>query len=117
LFGCLANIIFVTKIHNVSLPAYNRRALVLAARDLLCNALLHAFPGDESSRIEVGLTDRDAQSACLRVAGNGAGFNGNPPNLTRGVAAGLAGLLEADLAYERTAGWTVAEIVFPVRGS
>jgi hypothetical protein len=51
----------------------------------------------------------------LRVVDNGVGFNTIPPNLTCGVAAGMAGLLEADLAYDRQAGWTSAEIVFPVR--
>jgi hypothetical protein len=35
------------------------------------------------------------------------------------VAAGFAGLLEADLTYDRTAGdrvagWTIAEIAFPI---
>ena len=31
-----------------------------------------------------------------------------------GVAAGFAGLLEADLTYDRKAGWTIAEIAFPI---
>jgi two-component sensor histidine kinase len=113
-FGCPANIALETKIDRVSLPAYKRRALVLAACELVCNALLHAFPGREAGVVEVHLTSRGAQFACLRVTDDGVGFSDTPPNLTCGVAACLADLLEADLTYDRTAGWTIAEIVFPV---
>jgi hypothetical protein len=121
LFGCPANIALKTRIDRLSLPAYKRRALVLAACELLCNALLHAFPGSkagplEVGRIEIGLTLCGARSACLRVADNGIGFSDTQPNLTFGVASGLAGLLEAELAYDRRAGWTYAEIFFPVSG-
>jgi hypothetical protein len=48
------------------------------------------------------------------VADNGNGFTNSFPNLECGVAAGLAGLLEADLVYDRITGRTIAEIVFPV---
>jgi two-component sensor histidine kinase len=81
---------------------------------LLCNALLHAFPGRDTGLIEICLTHRCPKSALLRVADNGIGFSDTRPNLTCGVAASLAGLLEADLAYDRAAGWTIAEIIFPV---
>jgi two-component sensor histidine kinase len=115
-FACPANIALKTKIDRVSLPAYKRRALVLAACELLCNALLHAFPRHDAGLIEVCLTHRNPKSACLRVADSGIGFSDTRPNLTFGVAASLAGLLEADLAYDRAAGWTIAEIIFPVTG-
>ena len=114
LFGCPANIAFRTPIDRMSLPAYKRRALVLAACELICNALSHGFPGCLPGMIEVGLTRRGSRSACLRVADNGVGFIDGAPDLHRGVAAGLAGLLESDLRYDRTDGWTVAEIAFPV---
>ena len=117
LFGYPANIVLTTNMDRVSLPAYKRRALVLAACELFCNALLHAFPGREAGMVEAGLTVHHGRSACLRVADNGTGFNDMAPNLACGMAASLAGLLEADLAYERTDGWTVAEIVFPVSGA
>ena len=67
--------------------------------------------------IEVGLATHGPKSACLRVADNGVGFTASAPNLDYGLAAGLAGLLEADLTYDRVAGWTIAEISFPVSGS
>jgi hypothetical protein len=117
LFGHPAGVILQCEIEEISLPAYKRRALVLAATELAGNSLLHAFQGLETGLIEVSLTGRTAVSASLRVADNGNGFTGMPPNLDRGVASSLAGLLEADLTYDRKAGWTIAEIVFPLSGS
>jgi two-component sensor histidine kinase len=116
LFGYPANIAFKITISEMWLPAYKRRALVLAASELVSNALLHAFRGRLAGLIEVRLAACAPNSACLRVADNGIGFTGSPPNLGCGVGAGLAGLLEADLAYDRLAGWTIAEIAFPVSG-
>jgi hypothetical protein len=116
LFGHPANITLTTKIEEVSLPAYKRRALVLAAAELVSNALLHAFHGRRAGLIDVCLTANGAGSACLRVADNGIGFTGVPANLACGIAAALAGLVEAGLAYDLIAGWTIAEIAFPVTG-
>jgi hypothetical protein len=117
LFGAPANITLENNIEEVWLPVYKRRALVLAASELVSNALLHAFRGRAAGKIEASLTVRDSTSACLRVADNGSGFRDALPNLDYGVCAGLAGLLEADLAYDRVAGWTIAEIEFPLSGS
>jgi hypothetical protein len=117
LFGGPANITVETKIEDVWLPAYKRRALVLTASELVCNALLHAFRGRRAGQIEVSLTALGATSACLHVGDNGNGFIESSPNLSCGVGAGLAGLLEADLFYDRMAGWTIAEIEFPLSGS
>jgi hypothetical protein len=114
LFGSAANITFETKVDDVWLPGYKRRALVLATFELVCNALLHAFQGRVAGQIEVHLAASDLGSACLRVADDGIGFTGSVPNLELGVGAGLAGLLEADLIYDRIAGWTIAEIAFPL---
>jgi hypothetical protein len=114
LFGGPANVIVETKIVDLSLPAYKRRALVLAAAELVNSALLHAFAGRAAGLIEVGLTATGRQTACLRVADNGAGFTTFPPSPGCGVAADLGDLLEAELVYDRLAGWTVAEIAFPV---
>jgi two-component sensor histidine kinase len=116
LFGGPANITLETNIEEAWLPAYKRRALVLAASELVSNALLHAFWGRTAGKIEVGLTAQDS-TACLRVADNGRGFTDASPNLDYGVGAGLAALLEADIAYDRVAGWTIAEIEFPLTGS
>ncbi|HEX3989545.1 MAG TPA: hypothetical protein VHX39_00090, partial [Acetobacteraceae bacterium] len=117
LFGVPANITIETKIEDVRLPAYKRRALVLAASELVSNSLLHAFRGGSVGLIEVSLTALGRTSACLHVGDNGNGFIEASPNLDCGVGAGLAGLLEADLVYDRMAGWTIAEIEFPLPGS
>jgi two-component sensor histidine kinase len=117
LFGSPRNISVETRVTDVALPAYKRRALVLAAAELVANALLHAFRGCQAGRLEIDLNAGSKGDACLRVADNGIGITGRRPNLHCGVASGLADLLEADLTYDRTAGWTIAEIGFPVAGS
>jgi len=114
LFASTENITIESRIDDVQLPGYKRRALVLATVELICNALLHGFPARASGQIEVHLAADGAGSACLRVTDNGVGLVDRVPNLARGVAAGLAGLLEADLTYDRIAGWTIAEVAFPL---
>ena len=119
-FGTLfcgpANIVSKAQIDDVSLPAYRRRALVLAASELISNALLHAFQGRRAGRIAVSLNLHGPGTASLYVADDGVGFVAAQPNYHCGIAAGLAELLETDLAYERLDGWTIAKIVFPVHG-
>lgn len=116
LFGRPLGVTIEAEIEEVLLPAYKRRALVLAVAELISNALLRAFSARRAGAIEVELTAKMAMSARLRVADCGVGFTGAPPNLDCGVAAGLANLLEADLSYDRKDGWTIAEIVFPLSG-
>jgi two-component sensor histidine kinase len=113
LFGRSAGVAVATEIQAMSLPSYKRRALVLAANELVVNSLLHAFPGRGAGVIEVSLTVHGTELASLRVADDGIGLADARPNLDCGVAASLAGLLEADLTYERRDGWTIAEIAFP----
>jgi hypothetical protein len=117
LFGRPAGVIVATEIEAMLLPSYKRRALVLAAGELVGNSLLHAFHGRRTGLIEVSLTVHGTESASLRVADDGIGFTDMRPNLDCGVAASLAGLLEADLAYDRKDGRTIAEIAFPLSGS
>jgi len=117
LFGRPAGIIVVTAIEPVSLPSYKRRALVLATTELVFNSLLHAFRGRVTGLIDVCLTVHGTEAASLSVADDGIGFAGARPNLSCGVAAGLADLLEADLAYDRNDGRTIAQIAFPLSGS
>ena len=116
LFGSGNGIVVRTVIERLSLPAYKRRALVLSASELLMNALTHAFcDAARDRRIDVSLRLLDDTRACLRVADNGLGFGSSRPDSAVSIAGGLAALVEADLAYRRTADWTtVAEIIFPV---
>jgi two-component sensor histidine kinase len=119
LFGGGGGVIVRTAMERLSMPAYKRRALVLAASELMINALTHAFgSASRDGRIEITLRLLDDGRARLRVADNGAGFGARRPNTATGIAGGLADLVEADLTYGRTADWTtVAEIVFPVESA
>ena len=98
----------------ILLQIYKRRALVLLASELVANAILHAFHGRCSGRIDVSLRHLGNGQARLRVADDGIGFSGGLPNFRPSVAAALAGLLEANVRYEAISGWTtVADVVFP----
>jgi two-component sensor histidine kinase len=110
-----AEIALLTNIERLYLPAFKRRALILAAVELVINAMLHAFTGRTQGRIDVSLTMLGPVRARLEVKDDGVGFSGGKPNLRCGIAAGLADLLEADLVYFRGLTVTTAEIVFPVR--
>ncbi len=117
LFGA-GDIVVSTTIERVALPGYKRRALVLAASELVINALTHAFCDGASGRIEVSLRGLGSH-ACLRVSDDGIGFavdESRKPGCTAcGPAYALADLLEADLTYCRTTAWTtIAEISFPL---
>jgi two-component sensor histidine kinase len=115
LFGGGA-VVVRTMIDPITLPAYKRRALVLAASELLVNALTHAFPEESrGGRIDVSLRALDDRRACLRVADDGVGIGAISNPVQPGVASGLADLVEAELVYYRTANWaTLAEIIFPI---
>lgn len=100
-------------IEPVALAGYRRRALVLVTHELIANLLLHSFPNRKHGRARISLVRHGARSARLRVADDGVGFSDRMPGPC-GVGAGLADLLEGALTYDRTGGWTVAEIVFPM---
>jgi hypothetical protein len=116
LFGAGArHVAITTEVERLSLPAYKRRALVLAASELTVNALRHAFPGQCDGRIGIALKLVGATHARLSVADNGIGFVADCLAARRGIVGGLADLLEADLVYRRPAsGGTIAEIAFPL---
>jgi hypothetical protein len=114
LFGLRDNIALETDIDWVELPGYKCRALVLAAAELVTNALLHAFHGRVGGRIVVSLTLCGLSRAVLRVSDDGAGFIGARPNFGCGVASGMAGLLEANVSYDRLDRLTIATIAFPL---
>ena len=114
LFSTVAGeVTLCTDIASVALPAYKRRALVLAAVELVANALLHGFRGRTHGRIEVTLQLLGSAGTSLCVTDDGVGFAGRAPDPHAGIASALADLLEGDLAYCRTRGRTRATIVFP----
>jgi two-component sensor histidine kinase len=114
LFGSVRDVELRTDIEPVSLPAYQRRALVLTASELVTNALRHAFKGRRHGRIVVILRKLSYRDARLIVVDDGIGCDMSPVEAERGVAGGLAGLLQADLLYgPYSRAGTVSEISFP----
>ncbi len=100
---------------RLALPAYKRRALVLAANELVTNALKHAFRGCRAGAVSVTLDRVDCANGRLLVEDSGAGIDLTRPGVGCTIVAGLAGLLEADLLYRRSAlGGTAAEFQFPI---
>lgn len=103
-----------TDVECLSLPPLHRRALVLAASELMVNALSHAFRGRTHGRIFVSLRRTGLRRMQLSVADDGIGFRNGRPDTVNGVAAGLVALLGAQLTYHQTAAWeTIAEIAIP----
>jgi two-component sensor histidine kinase len=116
LFGAPSGRVSIgTQVERVSLPSYQRRALVLAASELVCNALLHAFCGRPGGHIEVELQIFGASRGRLAVTDDGCGMPGSMPRNRLQIGRDLASLLEADIGYRAAAsGGTVAEIEFPM---
>jgi hypothetical protein len=115
LFGpAIGQLAITTNLPQLSLPAFKRRALVLACNELVVNSLRHAFLGRLHGSIVVSLTRADRRHIRLSVADNGVGTRTSPAVDRFGIAADLALLLEGDLGYRDsgTSG-TVAEISFP----
>ena len=105
-----------TNIERISLPAYRRRSLVLAAAELVINAIDHAFHGHSDGRIEVSLSRTSRHRARLRVADNGI-RHADEVDSPASLAGRLGCLLKGRLSYRRDRAWaTVAEFVFPLVG-
>jgi two-component sensor histidine kinase len=115
LFAHCSGIVVQMTIEEIRLPAYKRRALVLAASELMINSITHGFnDGCTNRRIEISLVLLAKKCACLRVADNGVGFDHGHPDVTRSISGALADLMEAELRYYPSAEWTtMAEILFP----
>jgi signal transduction histidine kinase len=114
LFGSAVSAVELrTQIELVALPAYRRRALVMAASELVINALRHAFKGRRHGWLFVELRAIDRCHAQLSVTDNGVGCSLDAAEAARGVAGGLAGLLGSELIYRPgQRDGTTAEIAF-----
>jgi two-component sensor histidine kinase len=107
-----------TTIERVVLPGYKRRALVLAAHELVANALLHGFRRRSVGRIDVTLRCHGNRTARLTVADDGEGFANGIPDAGRSIVGTLVALLDAEITYLSTPEWsTVAAITLPLRRS
>jgi len=114
LFGpTVGDVAIAFEFTRLSLPAFKRRALVLACNELLVNVLQHAFDRRSSGLIVVTLRDLGGGRASLLVADSGTGMGPAIRNPHCGVAADLAELLDGELLYpEAACGGTVAELRF-----
>jgi hypothetical protein len=114
LFGRNVGDISITfEFTRLSLPAFKRRALVLACNELLFNVLQYAFDGRSSGLIVVTLRDLGGGRASLLVADSGRGMGSAIRSPHCGVAADLAELLDGELLYsEAVCGGTAAELRF-----
>jgi hypothetical protein len=115
LFEGISGVQLHTDIERIRLPAYKRRALVLAAAELVALALLRGCESRAGGRLIVSLSVVATGNARLIVADNIA--SGTDYIIERqGSAGALAELLEGVLVH-RDYSWakTVAEIEFPVR--
>ncbi len=115
LFGSGAgHVVIRTDIEHLSLPAYKRRALVLAASELVSNALRHGFAGKVGGRIDVTLRAFGTSHVRLTVVDDGVGVSEAHASGQGGIAVALADLLEGALVYRQSgAVGTNAEIVLP----
>ena len=116
LFGPIVGWVeLTTDIECVGLAGFQRRALILAASELVMNTLFHAFQGRRRGQLSVKLRSDNSRHACLTVSDDGIGYGGDQSALGCGVAAGLADLLASTIVYRRgDCGGTIARIHFPL---
>jgi hypothetical protein len=115
--GAVGGVELGTDIERVGLPGYKRRALVLAASELILNALRHGFSGPAGGQLIVSLRLAKQRQGRLVVADDGMGCGLGAINVARGIAGGLADLLEGTLRYRAQSGvGVIAEIAFPISG-
>jgi hypothetical protein len=114
LFGpVVGDINLLTSVDRLILPAFQHRALVLIASELVMNTLLHAFKGRCSGRVTFEFSVIDRGTARLTVTDDGD----NPFSRVShcparcSVSNYLADLLLSELSYRSaTGGGTIAEI-------
>ena len=116
LFGPVVGQVYVRDfIERLEMPAQKRRAMVLAASELMINALRHGFAGRSSGCIAVSLCRTEPSRARLSVADDGCGLPNERVHHCEGTAFDLAEFLESEMTYRRSeGGGTLAEISFSV---
>jgi two-component sensor histidine kinase len=100
LFGPVAgNIRIATRIEPLQLAAFKRRALALAAVELISEGLVNAFRGSVEGHIEVQLTRISRSRARLTVKNGGSHQPSCIPQACQPIGQDLASLLEAEIVY------------------
>lgn len=123
MFGhTVGSVVLLMELQPLQLAAERRRALVLAASELVINALRHAFVGRRSGLIHVELCyDARQRAASLQIADDGVGPDrvGNGSGLGCRIIRGLAQVLGGDIVWRRSLslGGTEAVLSFPLTAS
>lgn len=109
----LGQISLQTACERVLLLAYRRRALILAAMELVTQTLLHAFDRQGQGHLSVSIAPDRRGNAILIVEDSGTGLRFDT-QASRRIVADLVGLLGGDIAYHRSAmGGTATKVRFP----
>jgi two-component sensor histidine kinase len=119
LFGPgVGHIDLTTSVERLALPAFQHRALILMASELITNSLLHAFENRSTGCMTLRLDRPHRGLARLTVTDDGRGLSGSAPHRPAAcsVISDLAHLLQSELTYRPAAGGgTIAEIDIPLQ--
>jgi hypothetical protein len=109
------DIILASSVDRLALPAFQHRALILAASELVMNTLLHAFNGRSAGRVTLELAVLNQGMARLTVTDDGNYPSGAAPHCpTRcSVISYLAHLLQSEPVYRSgIGGGMIAKSIF-----
>jgi len=99
---------------RINLSADRRRALILAAMELVTQTLFNAFDRQSEGIVSVSLTYHRSERGTLRIEDNGRGLEFEA-RMGRQVLADLVSVLDADIAHDRSPmGGTATRINFTV---
>jgi two-component sensor histidine kinase len=118
IFGhAVGSVVLSLELQSLLLAGEARRALVLAASELVVNALRHAFIGRQTGNIEIHLYhDQAAQKEVLVVADDGVGLSNaeEPAGMGHSIICGLAQVLGGEVTWRSLLlGGTEVMLCFP----
>jgi two-component sensor histidine kinase len=101
----VGSVVLSLELQPILLAGAARRALVLAASELVVNALRHAFIDRQTGTIEIRLyRDQEAWQDVLVVADDGVGLSnpGEPGGRGHSVVRGLAKVLDGEVVWRQS---------------
>jgi two-component sensor histidine kinase len=101
----LGSVVLCLELQPILLAGEARRALVLAASELVVNALRHAFGTRQTGTIEIWLyRDQEARQDVLAVADDGVGLSNfdGAGGMGHSIVRGLAKVLEGEVVWRRS---------------
>jgi two-component sensor histidine kinase len=111
----LGQITLNTACERIALSACRRRALILAAMELVTQTLFHAFDRCKEGQLSVTLTPDRCRTALLHVEDSGSGLRFDT-QASRQVIGQLGSVLGAEVSYRRSAsGGTATKMWFAVQ--